>query len=195
MNDDPRHARTRTALGDALLRLLASAPLDAITVASLCREAGVHRTTFYGHAAGVEEFAVEFLTRDLDAVATVDPEQGGIDLQRYRTALVTILEHVAAERTLYRSLLQSRWAGSLRAAIDARLRGRFILALDVFASTGAASVPARRDEVAAFLSGALVGAIDVWSAGEDTDARAGADRILALMPTWWPLQPDEDPAR
>lgn len=191
MNDDPRHARTRTALGDALLRLLATAPLDAITVASLCREAGVHRTTFYGHATSVEEFAVEFLTRDLDSVATVDPAQAGLDLQHYRTALVTILEHVAAERTLYRSLLQSRWSGALRAAIDARLRGRFLLALDVFATTGAAAVPDERDEVAAFLSGALVGAIDVWSGSDDTDAHAGADRILSLMPVWWPLHPDE----
>lgn len=191
MIEDPRQTRTRAALGDALIRLLASSPLDSISVAALCREAGVHRTTFYGHAAGVEEFAVDFLTRDLDVVATVDPSDGsGIDLSRYRTALVTLLEHVAAERALYRPLLRSRWGGSLRTAIDGRLRERFLLALDVFASTGLPGIPAARDETAAFLTGALVGVIDVWAASDDQDAEACADRVLALMPRWWPISPE-----
>lgn len=188
MSEDPRQTRTRAALGDALMRLLASSPLDAISVAAICREAGVHRTTFYGHAGGVEEFAVDVLSRDLDVIAAVDPSDGsGIDMSRYRTALVTLLEHVAAERAVYRPLLRSRWGGSLRTAIDGRLRERFLLALDVFASTGVPGVPTERDESAAFFSGALVGVIDVWSSSDDQDAEACADRMLSLMPRWWPI--------
>ena len=188
MRIDPRQERTRAALGDALLRMLENAPLDTITVASLCREAGVHRTTFYGHAQGVEEFAVDFLTRDLDAVATVDAASSpGSDLTPYRDALVTLLEHVVEERRLFRPLLRSRWAGALRAAIEARLRVRFLIALDVFAASGVPEIPSEREEVAAFLSGALVGMIDAWASSDDQDAGAAADRILSLMPRWWPL--------
>jgi len=188
--EDPRQARTRAALSDALMRLLASSPLDSISVAALCREAGVHRTTFYGHAAGVEEFAVDFLTRDLDLVTAVESPSGpGIDLSRYRTALITLLAHVADERALYRPLLQSRWGGSLRAAIDGRLRERFLIALDVFRASNVVGVPDQRTEAVAFLTGALVGMIASWAASDDVDAVAAADRVLALMPAWWPIEP------
>lgn len=193
MIEDPRQTRTRAALGDALMRLLANAPLDSISVASLCREAGVHRTTFYGHAGGVEEFAVDYLTRDLDLVATVDSTAGpGIDFSRYRTALITLLQHVADERALYRPLLNSRWGGSLRAAIDGRLRERFLIALDVFRASNVIGIPDQRSETVAFLTGALVGMIASWAASDDEDAVAAADRVLALMPAWWPVEPEGD---
>lgn len=175
------------------MRLLASSPLDSISVAALCREAGVHRTTFYGHAAGVEEFAVDFLTRDLDLVTAVESPSGpGIDLSRYRTALITLLQHVADERALYRPLLTSRWGGSLRAAIDGRLRERFLIALDVFRAANIVGIPDHRAETVAFLTGALVGMITSWAASDDDDVVAAADRVLALMPAWWPVEPEGD---
>ena len=39
---------------------------------------------------------------------------------------------------------------------------------------------------AAFIAGALVGAIEVWTMADDGDAAAASARIARLMPRWWP---------
>ena len=42
-----QQARRKEALGNSLLVLLRKEPLEKITVDQICREAGVHRSTFY----------------------------------------------------------------------------------------------------------------------------------------------------
>lgn len=89
---DPRLLRA------ALVRLLADRPLAAVSVAELCREAGVHRTTFYKHAAGVDEFAVTMLTEEIDAIAAI-----GVDI-------ATEADAAAAEARTFR-LMPEWWPG------------------------------------------------------------------------------------
>lgn len=191
MTIDPRQLRTRAALISALHALLSEGAstensLEAISVAKLCATAGVHRTTFYKHAASIEEFAVDAVTRELDDVSTVDA--GGTDpLEDYRVTMIAVLDHVAAERTSYRALLGSPWSGALREAIDERMRSRVWIALDVFAAQQDVRVPDHRTEITAFVSGGLVGAIMAWALSDDTDSVACAARIQALMPEWWPV--------
>src|SRR5690606_29606021 len=72
MLEDPRRVRTREALRRALLGLLEDESLASISIAALCEAAGVHRTTFYKHASSIEEFAADVITRELDAIATID---------------------------------------------------------------------------------------------------------------------------
>lgn len=193
MREDPRQARTRRALTDALLRLLENAPLDDITVTRLCREAAVHRTTFYGHADGVHAFAVSVVSRDLDELSRVDvlsrSEAPTDSAARYFGALTAMLTHIAVERQLYRPLFASASRGALRSALEQRLRHRVVLALEVFAREGAPDVPhgGAGEETAAFIAGGLVGVVEVWSGESDEDAAAAARRILRLMPPWWPL--------
>lgn len=193
MTEDPRQARTRQALSDALRRLLAARPLGEISVAALCREAGVHRTTFYGHAQGVEDLLVDLIGREIDQAATVDvPAEMALPdaAARYTGALGQLLDRVAAERPLFRSLLSSSSRGLLLAALERDLRVRVRLALDVFGVrdvTGTPAAPAR-EEAAAFVAGALVGFIDVWAHEDDSDSAAAARRVLGLMPAWWPLR-------
>ena len=184
--------RTRAALTDALLRLLERMPIDAITVAALCREAGVHRTTFYGHAPSVHAFALMVATQDLDRLAVVTaganetPEHLA---ERYLDSLVRVLEHVAEERTGYRALFGSSSRGVFRAALDERMRHRARIALDVWRAKripGAPMSDTALEEAAAFIAGGLVGAIEAWAMGDETDAAASAARIAALMPAWWP---------
>ncbi|WP_439591127.1 TetR/AcrR family transcriptional regulator [Microbacterium sp.] len=193
MAEDPRTTRTRQALRDALRTLLATHSLDDVSVSLLCREAGVHRTTFYAHAPGARQFAVTEFTADLDRIATVDvdAEEETPDrvARRYLASLRALLDHLVDDRTVYRALLTSDSRGSFRAALEGRLRARAEQAIDVFADQGVVSVPddpRGRAEAAAFIAGALVGVIDVWTLSDDTDATAAGSRIAALMPPWWP---------
>lgn len=217
MAEDPRTLRTRVALTEALFRLLEDGALDVISVSALCEEAGVHRTTFYGHATGIEAFTIDVIAREVDALATVGPiapgrvdgsEQvdaprgkadegdaggtGGLDvsaaLEPYRLAMVELLSHVAGERALYRALLASQWSGGLRVALDELMQRRVELALEVFAEQPGVSVPAYREEAVAFVSGALVGSIVAWALSDDADAESWAARVQALMPPWWPVR-------
>jgi AcrR family transcriptional regulator len=49
MSTDPRAARTRATLKQALMELLQQGDWDGITVAGICRRAGVARSSFYEH--------------------------------------------------------------------------------------------------------------------------------------------------
>lgn len=191
--DDPRLLRTRVALTSALLRLLERAPLDEISVAALCREAGVHRTTFYGHAPNVHAFALAVFTQDLDQLTAVAVEPAAETpehiAERYFDSLTRVLEHVADERAGYRALFGSAGRGVFRAALDERMRRRARIALEVWRAKrvpGAPVADAAVDEAAAFIAGGLVGAVETWAMGDETDAAASAARIAALMPRWWP---------
>lgn len=187
MSTDPRQLRTRAALTDALLRLIEREHLAAISISELCEEAGVHRTTFYKHATSIEEFAVDVITSALDQLATVTAESDDPG-EEYLQAMVDVLAHVAVERQLFRPLLASKWSSALRLAIDQRMQDRARLALEVFESQLGVEVPDNRDEVVAFVSGGLVGAIVHWAMSDELDAEAGAARVQALMPRWWPVR-------
>ncbi|MCM3695495.1 TetR/AcrR family transcriptional regulator C-terminal domain-containing protein [Microbacterium oleivorans] len=191
MTIDPRQARTSAALRAALVRLLADRPLAAVSVAELCREAGVHRTTFYKHAAGVDEFAVAMLTEEIDTIAAIDTDViSEADAARvYHAVTRRLLEWLAGQRDLYRALLDSSARGALRSALGDVLRRRAHIALQQLAEAGISGAPrsARdREEAAAFIAGGLVGVMDVWIREDDTDAAAAEARIFRLMPEWWP---------
>ena len=193
MIGDPRLARTHELLRNKLRSLLLERPLSSISVALLCREAGVHRTTFYGHAASVHQFAVAEFSADIDRLTTV-PVETRVETpahvaDRYRGSLQNVLAHVAADRPAYRTLFASDSSGAFRAALESVLRPHADTALRVFEElhvAGAPTTEVSRAEAAAFIAGALVGAIDVWAASEQQDAAAASVRITRLMPGWWP---------
>lgn len=49
LKDSQRTIITKRMLKEGLLRLLKTKPLDKISIAELCRESGINRTTFYRH--------------------------------------------------------------------------------------------------------------------------------------------------
>ncbi|MFF2371603.1 TetR/AcrR family transcriptional regulator [Agromyces sp. NPDC058110] len=196
MRIDPRQLRTRHALADALVRLLETKPLDEIGVAELCREAGVHRTTFYGHFDGVAEFALAEFSQGIDRIAAVEVRPGveaPADVaRRYAESMREILAHTAEERLGYRTLLGPATRGLFRTVLEERMRHRARLALEVWREQGVPGAPVSDgaiDQAAAYISGGLVGAIEVWVLGDETDAAASADRLTDLLPIWWPRGP------
>jgi AcrR family transcriptional regulator len=193
MPQDPRQVRTRQALAEALVRVLERSALADITVAELCREAGVHRTTFYGHADSVDDFALAEFSRGIDRLITVDVTPGaetpGNVAARYLGSMRAVFEHVAEDRAGYRALFGAKTRGLFRRALDERVRNRARIALGVWREQGVAGAPADDvtvEEAAAFIAGGLVGLIETWALGESTDADAAVLRSSVLMPKWWP---------
>lgn len=190
MSMEPRIARTRNALTTALLRLLDDTQLEAITVAGLCREAGVHRTTFYGHHRDVVDFAASVFVDELDAIARVDIDAhtslaAPAVSDAYAESLRQMLEHIARERTTYRALFASPVGSGFRGSLTARIRDRALAALAVWKRQGIATTV---DDAAAasYISGGIVGSLEHWAASELTDSAAYALTINDLMPRWWP---------
>jgi len=62
MSADPRAARTRAALKEALMQLLQYSDWGEITVAGICRRAGVARSSFYEHFTTKAELLDEIFT-------------------------------------------------------------------------------------------------------------------------------------
>ncbi|MFP7760150.1 TetR/AcrR family transcriptional regulator [Marisediminicola sp. LYQ134] len=186
-------ARTRASLTAALHGLLAVERLDDITVSALCREANVHRTTFYGHFSDVGEFAASVFVRELDDIARVDIDPAADDAVEtvraaYAESLTNLLEHVAAERSAYRTLFASTIGARLRTALTERLRERALVAMTVWESKGVATT-IDNAAASAYIAGGLVGSIEHWvvrDGATDDDAHDYSATVLQLMPAWWP---------
>ena len=186
--DEPRTARTREALESGLWELLRDHELSEISVAALCRQAGVHRTTFYGHHRSIFDFAASLYAGAVDMLGAVDVDLDGAGLSReevgflYVDAVRQILHHIRSERRVYRALFST---GSFPGALADGLRCRFRLALDVWNAHGL--VPhLDLDVVAAFLGGAYASWFEQWAAGEDDDVEARLASLPHLLPPWWP---------
>ncbi|WP_291277854.1 TetR/AcrR family transcriptional regulator [Galactobacter sp.] len=187
MADDPRQIRTRQALKAALLRLAADDAVTSVSVAQLCNEAGVHRTTFYGHANSLEEFAVDVLAEDIDVITTVEVDTADA-INAYRQATVALMDHLRSKRPVLRPLFASPWKGALLAKLEEDLHHRAQLAVETLAGMDGVDVPKPYAEASAFIAGALLGTCLDWVNSDDEDSEGRASRMLALFPAWWPVR-------
>lgn len=160
---DPRVARTRTSLQNALLDLARERPLDAITVADIAAEAGVNRSSFYQHYADKDQLLADALESAVDDVSSriirsADPH----DISQPPAELTTYLQHIADNADLYRLVLGEH--GSLTVA--AQLHARVERIVGDAVREGAPSVfdglPV--DVVAASVTGSALGVITAWLA-------------------------------
>ena len=88
--DDARTRFTREALKDALLTLLGEKGFNDISVAELCRRAGVTRATFYRHFVGIMD-VVDLLVDDaFDVANNVRSQNAGLALLERLQAVVTL---------------------------------------------------------------------------------------------------------
>ncbi|QTE29184.1 TetR/AcrR family transcriptional regulator [Pengzhenrongella sicca] len=164
---DPRIARTRSLLQQALLELARERPLETIAVADLADHAGVNRSTFYQHYSDKETL----LADALDAQAAA----GGADLSELEAAagggtppplVVRYTRHVAEHAELYRLALGEH--GSTIAV--ARLRRRIsAIAARGYALYGQdeAAIGMPIEIAAASVAGSLLGMISAWLESAD----------------------------
>ncbi|MEO5535782.1 MAG: TetR/AcrR family transcriptional regulator [Pseudolysinimonas sp.] len=173
---DPRIARTRQSLEEALFALARERELDAISVADITERAGVNRSSFYQHYADKDTL----LADAIDAAA----EEAGADLPMPfeltvapPAVLVHYLKHIEENADVYRRMFAAHGSG---VAVD-RLRSR----IEVIARSGIDGAPVPladgipHDVLAAGLAGSVLAVIQVWVA---RDPRPPAE--TAAMWVW-----------
>ncbi|QKW12590.1 TetR/AcrR family transcriptional regulator [Verrucosispora sp. NA02020] len=174
---DPRVARTRTSLQEALLALARERPLDEIAVGDITGRAGINRSTFYQHYDDKEQLLTAALK------SAVDRASAGIHTTR-RDPLVPgtapemrlYLEHIAANATVYRQVLQSNRSSIVAAALRERIEELITSGLDASTALDEDDLP--RDVLAAALSGMTIGIITAWLRRDPLPDAAVAARWL-----------------
>lgn len=177
--EDPRTARTKARLREALLAECAARPLAEVSVSAVVRRAGVGRATFYLHYEDLTALAVD---------ACADVVHAGVDaLHAWQTgpaarppvrppaALAAFLAGAAGRAALYRTLLLPGGGGPLGDRLHRELRER---ARAERAAAGAPDAELVASAVAATFTGVLA---DWLHDGIPADPAGLADRLWTLL--------------
>ncbi|CAN3979380.1 TetR family transcriptional regulator [Kitasatospora purpeofusca] len=177
--EDPRAARTRARLRQALLEECAEQPLSAIGVAAVVRRAGVGRATFYVHYTDLEALAVDACADVVrEAVDALHAWRGIPDPAAPPPALAAFLTALLPYAGLYRSLLTPGGGGPLGQVLHRELRER--------SRTERTLAGAPQPElVASMVAGAFTALLADWLHGSveatPTDLAARVWRLLISM--------------
>ncbi|MER6125788.1 TetR/AcrR family transcriptional regulator [Streptomyces sp. NPDC001795] len=151
--EDPRAARTRARLREALLQECAEHPLEDVSVAALVRRAGVGRATFYVHYTDLEALAVDACADVVrEAVDALHAWRGRPDPVHAPEALHGFFAGLAPHAALYRTLLTPGGSGPLGRVLHRDLRARSLAEREL---VGAADAPLVASAVAATFAGVL----------------------------------------
>lgn len=103
---DPRVARTRSRLQEALLALARERPLESISVADVAERAGVNRSSFYQHYGDKESLLADALSAQALAAGADLSELVSTDVGlEPPAALRRWFAHIADHASLYRQAL------------------------------------------------------------------------------------------
>jgi len=181
---DPRIAKTRQRLQEALFELVYERGIDDVSVSDIAQRAAVNRTTFYLHYSDKETL----LADALDLVASrAGASLDHIDVASAEppAALTEFLEHVDAYAGLYHRVFTEPGYG----VVLARLRANMIAAIERLAEARPAvgspkvvpGVPVTF--VAAGVAGSILGVLGAWLDDEKRVTAAElAGWIWAIVP-------------
>ena len=100
---DPRALRSRASLGQALLKLLESMPLEQITVRDIAASARVGYTTYYRHYASKEALLQDLAADEVRRLSELTiPVYDAVDA---RAACLALCTYVDQRRVLWSALL------------------------------------------------------------------------------------------
>ena len=186
---DRRTVRTVASIESAVREALREIPLDELTVAEVCRRAGVGRPSFYTHFGSIPELVARILTAEIDDELPI-PDVERVDdayLERALTDnLATALASVARDRALYRTVFASASSGVLRRVLEEAMETRVRNIILIWQERGlvgevdlAVAIP--------FAAGGITRALEAWAFDDATDAANRAIGIRDQMPRWWPF--------
>ncbi|MFJ9340379.1 TetR/AcrR family transcriptional regulator [Streptomyces sp. NPDC101733] len=180
MSGDPRTARTRARLREALLaECAAGRELSQVGVSAVVRRAGVGRATFYLHYEDLPALAVDacagVVHAAVDALHAWQTGPAATAPARPPAALADFLTDVAERADLYRALLLPGGGGPLGERLQRELRAR------ARAERAAVGAP-HPDLVASAVASAFTGVLADWLHGlVPGGAEELADLIWALL--------------
>ncbi|WP_181408362.1 TetR/AcrR family transcriptional regulator [Schumannella sp. 10F1B-5-1] len=192
---DARQRRSRAALRAAVLQLAAETPIAEVTATDIAAAAGVHRTTFYQHAASPVELLLDALGAEIDEARQRTlgdhPESSAADA--IDAVSRAVLEHIDHHAAVYRRGLGPASGGG---SLHRMLGDHFLTSIRLLREQGRvgdAPVPAGADHDYIQASSdrhhadGAAGAIAVWL---DLPEPRSIDTFLQVLdviqPPWWP---------
>ena len=178
---DRRAYRTRSALQQALYRLVQDKDYEAITVQDICLAADIGRSTFYEHFTGKDDLKRSGLEHLRHALVNQKPsERAGLN-QPFGFSLI-LFEHALEHRDHYRSLAGGPGGTIVLAAIRDLLQGLVLAELrtDVGA-TVLEGVP--REVVVQYTVSAYTGLLTWWLDGDTTLSPTEMDEAFRRLIT------------
>lgn len=107
MKENRRVMQTRRLLAGALLKMLKTTPLHAVSIRELCREAGINRTTFYNHYGSQYELLDDISRRFLDAIAERLDSADAADRESVHQRVTMVLAFIEENRELAMLLINN----------------------------------------------------------------------------------------
>lgn len=109
-----RKERTRQAILDAALELVAEEGLAALSLRQLTRAVGIVPTAFYRHFASVDELGLALVDRSFASLRLMirEARQGNPQLTGViRSSVAILVQHVHSDRTYFRFIARERFGG------------------------------------------------------------------------------------
>ncbi|HEY0775213.1 MAG TPA: TetR family transcriptional regulator [Nocardioidaceae bacterium] len=109
-----RKERTRQAILDAALDLVAEEGLAALSLRQLTRAVGIVPTAFYRHFASIDELGLALVDRSFASLRLMirEARQGNLELSGViRSSVAILVQHVHSDRTYFRFIARERFGG------------------------------------------------------------------------------------
>ena len=154
---DPRIARTRSSLRQALFALTRERSLDEISISDIAERAGINRSTYYQHYSDKDTLLAEALDAVIDdAIGSERPltEAAG------ERILLEYLRHVEGHAELYRSLLGEGGSATIQVRMSRRLQEIIVQAFETGGPHGPTGIPT--EVTAAAIAGSALAAVRAW---------------------------------
>lgn len=184
---DPRIARTRALLQDALLALARERDLDEIAIGDIADRATINRSTFYQHYADKDTLLADALDAQAsragaDLAELADPAILAL-CDRPPAMLLRYAEHLAENDALYRRVLGEHGSPAATARLRRRLTAIVMAAISLHHDT-LDDVGMPVEIAAASITGSLIGVLTTWL---DMDPMPSPER--AALWAWTMLVP------
>ena len=109
-----RKERTRQAILDTALDLVAEEGLAALSLRQLTRTVGIVPTAFYRHFSSVDELGLALVDRSFASLRQMirDARRGNTGMSGViRSSVAVLVEHVHADQTYFRFIARERFGG------------------------------------------------------------------------------------
>jgi AcrR family transcriptional regulator len=190
---DARQRRSQQRLYAAVLRLAERTPIGDVSVTAVAESAGVHRSTFYEHAASPGDLLRAALTAELDEARErllAHPDADVVTAIERTT--VAVADHLQRHAAIYRrGLAPDAGPGSLVTMLAEHFQRSGRLLVEQGRVRVLVTAPATAQDVTVeaglgFIAFGTVGAARAWLAQpEPRDPAEFLALVEALQPDWW----------